>query len=114
MLKTATIALAAMIAIPMASAAPVKHVSNSKTVIVTPAKKVVKKQVVVVKTPVRARRGVVVRRTYATPVRHTTAIGQTARVIRALDLIEDVIDRSVDNGPADRREDRRDSRNYRR
>lgn len=110
MLKTATIALAAMIAIPLASAAPVKHVSHSKTVFVTPAKKVAKKKVVIVKAPVRTRSTVVVRRAHLTPVKQVRRVNQTARLIRTLDLIEDVIDRSVDNGPADRREDRRDSR----
>ena len=54
-----------------------------------------------------------VRQTVAYRATNRSAVRHTGLTLRQFDLIEDVIDRAVDNGPRDRREDRIDSLNIR-
>lgn len=127
MLKTTTLALAAMIALPLANATP--HTpAKGKTVIVTktqakPARTVVVKKparTVIVKhgpnrvaVPVRRAQKTVIVKTNARYSAKRRINRQNSRTRHTLDLIEDVIDLAVDNGPRDRREDRIDALNIR-
>jgi hypothetical protein len=121
MLKTALISIAAFATIPLASAAPAQHAKPVvKKAIIVPVKTVRTPPVVVVRSAVPVKRARHARVVYP-PVRQTVAYRATNRAVvrhtsltlRQLDLIEDVIDRAVDNGPRDRLEDRIDALNIR-
>ncbi|MEM9939700.1 MAG: hypothetical protein AAF768_12690 [Pseudomonadota bacterium] len=112
MLKTAIISIAALGAIPFASAGPVYVVKPKVTrVVVAPAPAIVHTpRIAVVKAPVAKP---VVRHTHVVPARAYT-LKQLDRLEDRIDRREDVRDRRVNLGPVDRLEDRLDTRENRR
>lgn len=121
MLKTTLISIAALAVIPFASAGPAHHAKPVKQkVVIVPAKAIKASPVVLVRIPgfatvktVQHRNVKAARHAATYRQANRAAIRQTGFNLRQLDRIEDRIDRAVDNGPRDRREDRIDARNVR-